>query len=433
MKKSGVFLVAASTVALLSCASAIDPYVPYPERTPKDIKALSESSSLLDNALARLYQTRNTLQDYAHEQARILAMSKGGVFGGGLGAIASGLYGGSRDLIVGFGLAGGGSYALGQLYGPAGYAAAYRSGLGAISCVEGAVTPSAGVFTRLRIHQKTLEKMHEGKLSDETKGAIKSTIGDLDKALAMEGALGVTVDSAVDQIIKNVNDIIEVREPDIASAAALVRSIGAYGLSGIPEAQKSMADGADKVKAAQAMAQQKLVLMGPTGVPTPPIDAVAEAAALAEIKKSRDDLQKTGDVAIKAIEASLATCKVSPSTPSVLMKRPSDDKDIEIAGKDTFHKFTITGGQAPYSAVFLGAPPKGLKIEPEGSLSWTGDFTVKATEAFTENGTVEIDIRDSNPKTPARLGKSLKVNYGQKSGDQTKKGNGKNGAAKAGR
>lgn len=70
--------------------------------------------------------------------------ARAGIQGGTLGSSVAAMYGGHRDLIVGFGLLGGSSYAIGNLYSPQVFESIYSAGLDAANCAEGFVTQAAG-------------------------------------------------------------------------------------------------------------------------------------------------------------------------------------------------------------------------------------------------------------------------------------------------
>ncbi len=419
-------LVAICAFVLASCKTAVDPFVPYPERPTDQSEPALDSKYTLDRAMARLYKARSTLQDYAEEQARILAASKGGVFGGALGALASGLYGGSRDLIVGFGLGGGGSYALGQLYGPAGYAAAYRSGLRALSCIDETASPVRAAIIMVRQPRKELSDSissldalvgKASKHSDAARSPLASAITEshktleeaskagasADKILLIEEPVAARVNRATDRIVDDVNARIEAQQPDAAAAAALARSIGTLGLAGIADAK------AATFRLGGEIRQPRVVTEGVRPTVKSEAQRLAEELGVAKqrvesaIAVLSDAVTKHAATTEDAIRLALAACKLDDVSVATLTKSPAGN--VELEGSKTYG-FTISGGQAPYGLTVLGTPPEGIEFTPP--VSWNGSFTIKTSAKWTKNAEANIEIRDSGSKSPAKLGFTVK-------------------------
>lgn len=419
-------LIAVFAFVLASCKTVVDPFVPYPERPTDRSEPALDSKYALDRAMARLYKARSTLQDYAEQQAQILAASKGGVFGGALGALASGLYGGSRDLIVGFGLAGGGSYALGQLYGPAGYAAAYRSGLRALSCIDETASPVRAAIVMVRQPRRELSDSianldtlvgNASKHSDAARPPLASAItashktleeaskagASADKILLIEEPVAARVNRATDRIVDDVNARIEAQQPDAAAAAALARSIGTLGLAGIADAKAATLGLGGEIR------QRGVVTEGAKPTVKSEAQRLAEELGVAKqrvesaIAVLSDAVTKHAATTEDAIRTALVACKLDDISVATLAKAPAGNVELE-AGKT--YGFTISGGQAPYGLIVLGSPPEGIEFTPP--VSWNGSFTIKTSAKWAKGAEANVEIRDSASKSPAKLGFTVK-------------------------
>lgn len=110
------------------------------------------------------------LQNKLDEQDRSMDISRVGVIAGTLGAGAAGLYGAHRDVMLGLGLVGAGSYAYGNLYAPPPYKTIFLAGIDAAACVDA-------------IGRKTAAEMHAVRAGSAALAASVSALnGTLEKA-----------------------------------------------------------------------------------------------------------------------------------------------------------------------------------------------------------------------------------------------------------
>lgn len=428
-RRASIIGAVAATVATGISACSLNPYIESPKRS-KPATSL-DAANVLDQALARVHTARADMEKEARQQARIRSLANTGVLVGTIGALASGLYQGSRDLIVGFGLGGGASYVGSAVYAPAGLGDAYRSGVGALNCIDSVASPAAATIASVRSPRNDLaarleelqkliavardvdEKSPSRGLTDALARAdtaytngFKARIA-VDSLLAKERLLAAQLNLAVDQTIEMVNKRVNAQHPDPATVAQLARSVGAIGLGGIGQAAASMTQAAGFVKQqAAAKAQMQGMVLESDGEPNADLikrlDEAVErtAAAVAVIPKSLD-------VALDAAKGSLAGCKLEDLATTALTAAPAGDIALKPGQPYTF---SVTGGTRPYFARFLGDRPKDVETDP---VSHTGAFVVRGPGAAPESAAAHVLlIEDSTPRTRQTL--QITVNVAKK-------------------
>ncbi len=422
-----VFMAAVSGLLLASCQSAINPYIPYPNEG-QTRAALLDSNYPLDKVLLDVQQTRVKLTDYADQQGRMRTASNLGVFGGAAFALVGAMYGAPRDALVGGGAFSGGSYAAGQLFTPAGYAALYRSALPTLACIENVAGPVRDVFVVYRTPYKDLDKAREelaaaikeadpivkaqqGKSGDPELDELRSALADaynvqtaaqtalirLKGIATQEGIFADRVNTALTKVIDDVNRRLQDVQPTAADARQLAGGIGSFGLAGLAEAGTefgSLASGLRRIKEASSAkdsASQYASIIGRLSATSKATQAIIDA------------LPKTEPPGLDAARKSVVECKLADATAATLTRSPATD--ITLKPGETA-VFSISGGQAPYTATVLGVRPSGLEIDP---ISWSGQFTVKAASNASDAQAVPLEIRDGTPNSPAKLSFNLSV------------------------
>lgn len=412
--------IGAMVVAFGAAGCSLNPYIESPKRSERatDLNAIN----VLDQALARIHKARADMEKDAERQATIRSLANAGVLVGTIGALASGLYQGSRDLIVGFGFGGGASYVGGAVYAPAGLGDTYRSGIGALDCIDSVASPAAATIASVRSPRNDLaERLGElQKLIAYARGVDESTpsrgLTDAlaradtaytngfkarvaaDALLAIEGPLAAQVNSTVNRVIEMVNKRVSAQQMDAETVAQLARSVGAIGLGGIGQAAASMSQAAGLVKQ-QAAAKAQMQGMALESGEEPNADLIKQldeavertAAAVAVIPKSLD-------VTLDAAKGSLAGCKVEDLATTALTATPAGDIALKPGQP---YAFSVTGGTRPYFASFLGDRPKDVEIDP---VSHTGTFVVRGPSAAPDAAMSHVLlVGDSTPRTRQTL------------------------------
>ncbi len=283
---------------------------------------------------------------------------------GSLGAAAAGLYRGSRDSIVGFGLLGGSSYVYGNLYSPPPYLVIYASALDAATCVDGVARQAAGSAAALtKARRALLESVSELKQRTDA-------VPELARAAALTTA-------------KDAKNLLRVASGTSAREVYFANGIVnvAYEIGG--SADQQLLDKRPNLEAFRDASQRALEitqgLAQPAGIPqdlrpatTAKGDAKDESAkdvdpqAAAALESARQVVIKNLEVLADTLKVPAGTdassCVSRVRTPSVrpLVLLPSAEEIV--IGPGTTYSIAVSGGQPPYHGFWVGTEPPAVEV-----------------------------------------------------------------------
>jgi hypothetical protein len=397
----------ATFIVVLSGCAIFNPYAKVP---PLTTSTGTPSAATLDDALTFLHQARGELNYLASEQAVISGLAGVGTFIGLAGAGVSAVFGGSRDLILIFATAGASSYGISNLVAPPVKQRIYRSGLGALTCVDEAVRPLASTNRILSDQEKILDERIEAVGSAVRSGVSEGQRSRMEELLhratsvkqllklsrAREPATAAAVYVAVARIFNTVNGQIQAATPDpaaIANAASgIVGMAQSHAAQVAPPRPTEPRDSAPSPEARARIAAEDPQL----------------TRALDRLDQATTEIARTLEGAPGLAVPSLTSCVVADqtATPALTTNAPAR---IEVQHGEP-QVFTISGGTLPYHASWVGVIPTALEfvLEHPYNLRIGSKRDVTST-AFKPGQTYSLQVFDNTPGTPKRLSTPLLI------------------------
>ncbi|MGE0746853.1 MAG: hypothetical protein AB7K86_16470 [Rhodospirillales bacterium] len=411
-----VFASLFSLAALTGGCTVFQPFVPIPE----PVRQPDERASAVEAALVRLDTVRSDLKGRANEQATIEAVAGVATFAGALGALAAGMYGGSRDMIVGFGLGGGTAYAAGSLAAPKGVGEAYRAGIEALNCVDAAGTPAlqpwmaAATLSRVtdmvvtevdrieRIFTPSIRIVELSTALTRTRAVVSTARIVAGSVIPLDREIGGHVHVAVSNVGAAVNNRVAIQKSDLEAISRMARSLGSFSFEGPPTGPGAEAAAGAATDAAARLAARAAGALSQPGATDTSAAQRAETALLADLRgqleKAIEAYRNTVRITAEDVKSGVTACRIAELAATAgLSRQPSDKVQVEAGAPASFQ---ISGGTAPYFATVLDSPPAGLQVD---KASRDGIFNVRIDTAPATAKDVRIAVQDSSRPTAQTL------------------------------
>lgn len=349
----------------------------------------------LQGSLTALRQAKTDIETEIKNRLEIKNTAGVLTFLGLAGAAGATAYGANPELILGLGGAGGLAYSGGNLLAPDQVMAVYRSGYSALLCLEAPTAPYAAAIaalnssrqdlsTALANHRKAVTALEASSpgtrdvhvtrkqtaLSLARNGILPAidAITRAEIATAGEAIMAEALYSAVARIVDDVNNMSAAATPTLQMVmTAAGNAIPARGQDDAPETESSNWGATPKgMNADEPDATFEKNLM-----------AVGESIIVTEGARKRVEAQLAALAALAP--PTMAGCGVTMVKADPLAVTPATVPPI-TAG--TRVRLTITGGQPPYSAKWIGASPASVSLDVMGSdILILGSNGVEAGEA----------------------------------------------------
>jgi hypothetical protein len=339
-----------------------------PRIVPLDAAADRET---IAGAKTQINNLKTRLNNKLNGQQRDIALARMGVLGGALAAGVGALYGAHRDMILGAGLVGGTSAAVGPLYTPAVYGDIYDAALSAAHCLDNFATPAAALLPIIKDERSALDRETSALASMVTGGTPQDAVNALadaraalqraDGTLRKEPLLAGTLLLAADEIVRIANKQLRDNAPNLDAFAAAGRTIfaSASSLPGVAPPDEPKDAGAAKA-------------------PAPPTTPEQIAAQVKRVNEARVALVAHLDAFDRLGDPQQTNCadkaKIDAAKP---LTTTAQNGTVSLKVKEPY-SLLISGGRPPYHSDWIGTIPPAdtveAKLTPFGS---TVQFTAK--------------------------------------------------------
>jgi hypothetical protein len=372
-----------------------------------------ETGGNLDESLAFLRDRRREMVRRENESARLASITRVGAVGGVLMAVGGGLFGASRDFIVGSGLGSGASYTVQQGFAAQSVRDVYNAGVAALSCIEaraisarmapvaGASAERAALAARIASVEAGLRSLPAPSAGTGTPAEASATaqyltaareattqsraaLSNLDGGALSGPLIANAVYDRTMAIVVQVNNEVDRATPDTTAIMNLARSATATSLNGVADTVQALSEAGRAVREARATTPAAAT---PAPDPTPaPATARADAETLAEARQTLDrplaDLQQAAtnlQDAVARLRGSgivqVRACAFQQADGQGLTVSAQPESVVAPGGAVVFE---ATGGRPPYRLTRVGQGAASLIAEPEMS---TGAFAIRAQRA----------------------------------------------------
>lgn len=331
----------------------------FEEKKPYASK-LSEAAQCTNDLVIRL-------QERLAQHDKTINLSRLGVLGGTLGSGLAAIYSAPRDVIVGLGVVGAGSYIAGNLYAPPAYQTIYAAGLDAAVCTNNVSRKAAGSAEAIRSSRDALAASFQT-LRKTLSGSSPSTVG---------GDVYGKATNAVNQAEKSqhVARGVLAQEPHFANGLVNVAfdigsAIDQQVMANTPRLEAFYDASRQAISLGQSLVPAAVPAgdtpQAPPGASSGPPGTSSTALRIDESLKQKleDETYVVSDnrarldtvlAAFGAPDASACAARAKSVTITPLTLRPAVE-EVPISSGTTFTLVAI-GGQSPYQGSWIGVEP----------------------------------------------------------------------------
>ena len=311
-KKVQISGITAFLVVLNGC-SLFHPYID-PPTIP--IVSSPEAMPLLRTAIVEIQNTQETVRCKRNETQYFRVGLGLAAFGAAAGSAISGMYGASRDLILGLGLGAAGSYTGANLFFSDTKTKLYNAADVGLGCVADKAYAVSSAINSLEIEIQIIEK---SKPKNCTTGPYENAITNLNLFIAQDATMTQKVRAAGRRIIVKLNEELEKNEPTLESILNAAKEIGPL---------------------ANTFAQKKGSESGAESEEEKDVSCTIHEEQLNEFAKRIDNV-------INSSSDQFSTINSCNSTLSPILPLTASQTEINI-GKDEDVMIQFSGGKEPF-------------------------------------------------------------------------------------
>lgn len=355
-------------------------YVDHPRVTvaeSPDFKNLRDTViKYEDLRINQVQDTRNTEATY---RQALTALTFGALAGGGVAA----LYGAHRDAVLGFGLAGTGSYALSNLFWSPERGKNLNDGNAALQCVTQTGAEVVAADASFAVSKKRIDQLVPdivscpGKPETDAVAAADRALNNLEAFHALDGSFASQLDGAASTIIRALNDRLEKFEATPAAAVRAGQAVSQFATGFVSQTTPPQV----RQRSAPPRCLRKNGLL------------VAQ-----ELQNLSKRLEATMAANTNKIAALSRRCVFKGEGLQTLTATPTK---FNIA-KDVTIPITVTGAFGMPSLRWIDGPPPGNKLQAN---TVTPDrILIEGKSALSQGAPIEAEIIDQRPvPTPIRI------------------------------
>lgn len=360
----------------------------------------SAVASALPEASACARSLVTKLQDKLSEQERTTDVSRIGVVAGTLGAAVAGLYGAHRDVLLGLGLVGGGSYAYGNLYAPPPYKPIFLAGIDAAVCVDAmgrktaadmhAVRAGSAVLAAsVRALAEKLDPARDAGVDNNTLDAAGNALGNAEAAervaagvLSQEVQFANSIVNAAYEISAAVDQQIAANTPQLdafysasSNVISQARFLGSIGVTPPPESkgvrsgqpgakpERALEDDDQRVKRKEELQRETAVVKANTATLRSTLEKITSPNATPCIGRARS--------------VNLPALTISPAVDEISLAKGETFNLVVSGGLPTYDPSNWSGAEPPLAELTGDVVNNQLKFHAKTALKRSYVYAVR--------------------------------------------------------